>query len=82
MTVVARSVRGREYMYSAASAHEVAPKKAQAIADALNRAECGITPDQVWFVHIVGMYDNAYAYGEIQKFQMRKDGSIVRKVGR
>ena len=82
MKVVARSVKGREFLYSAASAHKVAPKKAQMIADALNHAGCGITPEQVWFVHDVGMYDNAYAYGEVQEFQMRKDGSIIRKVGR
>ena len=63
-------------MYSAASAHRVAQKKAQAIADALNRAEYGIIPEQTWFVYDVGMYDNAYAYGEMQGFQMRKDGTI------
>ena len=51
------------------------------IADALNRAQYGITPEQVWFVYDVGAYDNAYAYGEMQGFQMRKDGTI-RKVGR
>lgn len=81
MTVVARSVKGKEFLYSASSAHRVAPKKAQIIADALNRAEYGITPDQTWFVHDVGPYDNAYGYGSLQGFQMRKDGTI-RKVGR
>lgn len=81
MTVVARAIKGQEFLYSAASAHRVTEKKAQTIADALNRAQYGITPEQVWFVYDVGMYDNAYAYGEIQGFQMRKDGTI-RKVGR
>ena len=81
MTVVARSVKGKEFLYSAASAHRVEEKKAQTIADALNHAEYGITPDQVWFVHDVGPYDNAYAYGEIQGFQLRKNGTI-KEVGR
>lgn len=81
MKVVARAVKGKEFLYSASSAHRVAENKAQKIADALNRAEWGITPEQVWFVYDVGMYDNAYAYGEMQGFQMRKDGTI-RKVGR
>ena len=81
MTVVARSVKGKEFLYSASSAHRVAPKEAQIIADALNRAEYGITPDQVWFVHDVGPCDNAYGYGSLQGFQMRKDGTII-KVGR
>lgn len=80
MIVVARAVKGKEFMYSAASAHRVAEKNAQTIADALNRAQYGITPEQVWHVFDVGMYDNAYAYGEMQGFQMRKDGTI-RKVG-
>lgn len=81
MTVVARAIKGQEFLYSAASAHRVAEKKAQTIADALNRAQYGITPEQTWFVYDVGMYDNAYAYGEMQGFQMRKDGTI-RRVGR
>jgi hypothetical protein len=81
MTVVARAIKGKEFLYSAASAHRVTPKKAQTIADALNRAQYGITPEQVWFVYDVGAYDNAYAYGEMQGFQMQKDGTI-RKVGR
>ena len=81
MIIVARAVKGKEFLYSAASAHRVTEKKAQTIADALNRAQYGITPEQVWHVFDVGMYDNAYAYGEMQGFQMRKDGTI-RKVGR
>jgi len=81
MTVVARAIKGQEFLYSAASAHRVAENKAQKIADALNRAQYGITTEQVWHVFDVGMYDNAYAYGEMQGFQMRKDGTI-RKVGR
>lgn len=81
MIIVARAVRGKEFLYSAASAHRVAEKNAQTIADALNKAQYGITPEQVWHVFDVGMYDNAYAYGEMQGFQMRKDGTI-RKVGR
>ena len=81
MTVVARSVKGKEFLYSASSAHRVAPKEAQIMADALNRAEYGITPDQVWFVHDVGPCDNAYAYGKMQGFRMLKSGTI-KEVGR
>jgi len=81
MTIIARSIKGQEFLYSASSAHRVSPKHAQKIADALNDAQYGITPEQIWFVHDVGMYDNAHAYGEMQGFQMRKDGTI-RKVGR
>ena len=81
MTVVARAIKGHEFMYSAASAHRVAEKKAQTIADALNMAHYGITPEQVWFVYDVGPYDNAYAYGEMHGFQQRKNGTIT-EVGR
>lgn len=81
MIVVAKAIKGKEFMYSSSSAHRVAPKNAQRIADALNHEQYGITPEQTWFVYDVGMYDNAYAYGEMQGFQLRKDGTI-RKVGR
>ena len=80
MIVVARAMKGKEFLYSAASAHRVAEKKAQIICEILNRAEYGITPEQVWHPFDVGPYDNAYAYGSGQEFQLRKDGSVRRLV--
>ena len=81
MIVVARAVKGKEFLYSAASAHRVSEKNADKICKALNDAKYGITPEQVWHKFEVGMYDNAHAYGEMQGFQLRKDGTI-RKVGK
>ena len=81
MIVVARAIKGKEFLYSASSAHRVKPDNAQKICEALNREQYGITLEQVWHPFDVGMYDNAYAYGEMQGFQLRKDGTI-RKVGK
>lgn len=81
MIVVAKAVKGHEFLYSASSAHRVAPKKAQKIVDALNKCGYALKDGEVWHTFDVGMYDNAHAYGEMQGFQMRNDGTI-RKVGR
>ena len=82
MIVVARAIKGREFLYSAASAHRVAEKKAQTICEILNRAEYGITSEQVWHPFDVGPYDNAYAYGSSQEFRLCKNGNVKRVVRR
>ena len=72
MLVVAKSVKGHEFMYSAKSAHQVPKASANQICKALNDANYRLTDNEVWFVHEVGPYDNAYVYGEFQSFSKRK----------
>ena len=62
MLVVAKSAVGHEFMYSARSAHRV-PKA---------------SANQIWFVHEVGPYDDAYVYGETQSFSKR-NGSVYER---
>lgn len=79
MIVVAKSVEGAEYMYSAKSAHQVKGMTAQKMCDFLNKQKHDLREHEVWFVHDVGPYDNAYGYGAIQMFEKNRNGQIVKK---
>ena len=78
MLVVAKSAVGHEFMYSARSAHRVPKASANQICKALNDAKFQLTDHEVWFVHEVGPYDDAYVYGETQSFSKR-NGSVYER---
>lgn len=77
MKIVAKSIEGQEFLYSASSAHSVSKASANAICKALNNARYDLKEGQVWFVHDIGQYDNAYIYALSQKFY-RNRGKIMR----
>lgn len=79
MIVVAKSVKGAEYMYSAKSAHQVKGMTPEKMCDFLNKQKHDLREHEVWHVHEVGILDNAYAYGEMQMFERKRNGQIVRK---
>ena len=77
MKVVAKSVKGNEFLYSAKSAHKVAKASAEAICKALNDSNYDLKNGETWFVHDVDKYDNAFQYAEWQSFT-RRNGTIRR----
>ena len=79
MTVVAKSLLGHEFIYSAPSAHAVAAEKAQAVCDELNKLRFMLNGEnETWFVHDVDQYDRAFAYAQDQRFTWGKRG-LIRK---
>lgn len=72
MIVLAKSIKGHEFIYSPKSAHGVPKSSARKIMDALNRAGYDLKDDQVWHIHEVGSYDDASFYAGHQKFSIRK----------
>ena len=72
MIVLAKSLAGQEFLYSAKSAHAVPKTSARKIMDALNKARYDLAEGQVWHLHEVGEYDDAEWYGERQRFSIRK----------
>ena len=79
MTILARTVKGKEFIYSIASAHKVPKVSAQKICDALNKAQYGITPEQAWFKYEIDQYDSAYDYAKTQSFRIYK-GKIYERM--
>lgn len=78
MLVLAKSVKDHEFAYSARSAHQVPKASANEIRDALNRERFDLHDGEIWFIHDVGPYDDAYYYAESQAFSKR-NGKIYER---
>ena len=68
MLTLARSIKGKEFMYNAASAHKVSKRSAETIKAALNSMHYHLKDNEVWSLHEVDSYDNAYYFAEDQSF--------------
>lgn len=79
MTIVAKSKKGHEFLYNPKTAHKVSKASAKDICKALNdyKFEIYDDDDEVWFIHEVDQYDNAFQYAEWQAFT-RRNGAIRR----
>jgi len=77
MIVIAKSVKGREYLYSAKSAHAVSMASAEKIRDIVNQHHYKLEDNETWFIHEIGHFDDAAFYAARQKFTIRK--GIVRE---
>ena len=72
MVILAKSVKGQEFMYSYLSAHKVPKTRADAICKALNEEKYQLKENEVWFKHEVDKYDNAYIFAETQAFRVNR----------
>lgn len=79
MTIIARTLKGHEYLYSIGSAHAVTKSKAEQIKNMLNAYQYGITPEQAWHIYDVNEFDKAYDYAMFQRFTLHKDGRLTEK---
>ena len=71
MLAIAKSEKGREFLYNASSAHSIPKSSAEKIKSILNQARFDLKDNEVWFIHEVDRFDNAYYYAEGQKFCFR-----------
>jgi len=79
MTILAKAIKGQEFLYSAKSAHKVNKKNAGGIAECLNNCGFMLKDDEVWHVFEVDEYENAYLYAETQSFYISKNGALKRR---
>ena len=79
MLVAAKSVKGMEFLYSAKSAHEVSRASSEYICKVLNKQAYQLKDDEVWVIHEIDEYDNAYAFAVEQRFTNRKGIVTERK---
>lgn len=71
MLVIAKSVKGREFLYNASSARAVSARSANKILSVLNEMKWRLSDDEVWHIHEVDQYDDAYYYAQRQAFKIR-----------
>ena len=73
MVIVAKAIKGQEFLYSASSSHEVSKASAKVICDSLNAAKFQLKEHEVWKVMEVDKYDMAFDYGRLQYFKKYKN---------
>ena len=74
MKILAKTVQGREYMYSARSARKVSARSAQYILNVVNKAGFLLDREkgEIWHIYDIDEYDTAYDYALFQSFTVRK----------
>ena len=76
MKIVAKTIKGSEFIYSKRSAYHVNKKHADLIAESLNRCRYGLKENETWHVYEIDRYDDAYAWAEVQSFYFTKNGTL------
>ena len=71
MTILARSEKGREYLYIPSSARAVSSKNAATIRDILNANKYQLLYGETWHMHDVDEFDTAYWHAQYQRFTLR-----------
>lgn len=71
MLVLAKSIEGQEFLYNARSARRVSARSADKIRDAVNEVRWNLKEGEIWHLHEVDEYDNAFYYAERQSFTIR-----------
>ena len=71
MKIVAISVQGQEFLYKARTSHRVSERSSETICELLNKVRYQLGNGEVWFIHEIDRYDNAYDFALNQKFTLR-----------
>lgn len=71
MKVIAKSCKGKEFIYSAKSARKVSERSAEKILNVLNSVGWNLKDGEIWHIYDVDEYDNAFWYAERQAFTIR-----------
>lgn len=77
-TVIAKSIKGKEYLYSRKDCYSVSPKKARLVCDTLNRLQWGLKDGETWFIHEVNDIDYKYCNAVFQQLTAGKTGIKIR----
>lgn len=79
MKIAAKTIKGKEFIYSSRSAHKVNGKNAEAIVSGLNQCGYMLKDNEKWHLYNIDKYDAAYVWAETQSFFISKNGSLKRK---
>lgn len=78
MTILAKAVDGKEFLYNGRSAHFVSERNADKICKMLNELKYLLNDGEVWWKYEVDQYDTAYAIAQDQRFTLY-NGRLKRK---
>lgn len=75
VTVIAKSIKGQEYLYSQRDIYLVSKASAKLAAETLNKNNWNLKDNQTWFIHELSEYELQWLVpGKIMK---RKDKFII-----
>ena len=82
MTIIAKTIIGQEFIYSARSARKVAKRNAAEICKIVNQYKTllGTKENECWHVYEIDQYSPAYDFAQYQSFTMKN--GIVKAVNR
>lgn len=78
--LIAKTIAGKEYVYSRKSAHAVSAAAAEYICNVLNEKKYKLKEGEKWHVYDCGCYEMEYTEAGSQKFTRRK--GVVSEVRR
>lgn len=72
MKVIAKTIKGREFMYNPRSARKVSERSALKILSIVNEYKWNLKDGEIWHLYDVDQYDAAFDYAQYQSFTIRK----------
>ena len=72
MKMLAKAIRGKEFLYSRKSAHAVSDAGADYICRVLNENKYRLKDGEIWHVYDCGWYEMEYTEAGTQKFTRRR----------
>ena len=76
--VIAKSIKGHEYLYSQKDCYSVSAAKAKLVCDTLNRLAWNLRDNETWFVHEIDDFDFKYTNAAFQQLIAGKTGIKIR----
>lgn len=73
MKIIAKTIIGNEFLYSAKSARKVSAKSAEKILSVVNehKSLLGLKENEIFHIYDVNEYDDAFYYAQKQSFIIR-----------
>lgn len=72
--IIAKTIKGSEYIYSRHDCFSVNPKKAMAVCNALNNHSWNLKDNELWHIYTIPDIDFRYCNAVFQQFQAGKKG--------
>ena len=73
MKIIAKTVKGKEFLYNPKTARKVSARSAEKILDAVNahKSMLGAAENEIFHIYDIDKYDTAYEYAQKQAFIIR-----------
>lgn len=72
MKIIAKTVKGKEFLYNVHSVHKVSEKSAGKILELLNSFGWKCKPGEIWHIYEIDNYSAAFDVAQFQYFKLRK----------